>query len=52
MPQQRCSNIVAQNISVNVPSGEPVVYECSNVDPELLDVTCVDPEGDRDTGSG
>ncbi|KAJ0107470.1 hypothetical protein J7T55_007659 [Diaporthe amygdali] len=48
----RCSNIVAQNISVNVPSGEAPVYECSNVDPELLDVTCVAPEGDRDTGSG
>ncbi|KAL2286524.1 hypothetical protein FJTKL_06883 [Diaporthe vaccinii] len=48
----RCSNIVAQNISVNVPSGEPPIYECSNVDAELLDVTCVDPEGDRDTGSG
>ncbi|KAK7725800.1 hypothetical protein SLS63_007955 [Diaporthe eres] len=48
----RCSNIVAQNISVNVPSGEPPIYECSNVDAEFLDVTCVDPEGDRDTGSG
>ncbi|KAI3393570.1 hypothetical protein diail_3919 [Diaporthe ilicicola] len=49
----RCSNIVAQNISVNVPSGESPVYECSNVDPELLDLACVDPEDDRDSaGSG
>lgn len=48
----RCSNIVAEDISVNVPSGEPPVYDCSNVDPDLLDFTCEDPEGDRDTGSG
>ncbi|RYN96331.1 putative exopolygalacturonase X [Alternaria tenuissima] len=37
----RCSNIRAENITVQVPSREPPVYECRNVDPSLLDISCM-----------
>ncbi|KAL6918457.1 hypothetical protein FSHL1_009893 [Fusarium sambucinum] len=48
----RCSNIVAENITVGVPSKKPPVYDCSNVDPDTLDITCRDPTTDRDTTNG
>ncbi|CAH0050681.1 unnamed protein product [Clonostachys solani] len=49
----RCSNINLHNITVTVPSGEPPVYECSNVDESLLEnITCVHADDDRDTGQG
>ncbi|EGY16444.1 exopolygalacturonase [Verticillium dahliae VdLs.17] len=48
----RCSNIRAENITINVPSGKPPVYACVNVDEDLLDFTCVKPAGDRDTSQG
>jgi galacturan 1,4-alpha-galacturonidase len=51
-PEQRCSNIRVENVTVTVPSRKPPVYACSNVDEGLLDLTCVEPEDDRDTGQG
>lgn len=51
-PEQRCSNIRVENLTVTVPSRKPPVYACSNVDEGLLDLTCVEPEDDRDTGQG
>ncbi|KAM0431380.1 hypothetical protein ACHAPT_005357 [Fusarium lateritium] len=49
----RCSNIVAENITVTVPSKEPPVYDCQNLDTDSLDITCVDPaDKDRDTSQG
>ncbi|RSL94785.1 hypothetical protein CEP52_012437 [Fusarium oligoseptatum] len=49
----RCSNIVAENITITVPSKEPPVYDCQNLDTATLDITCVDPaDKDRDTSQG
>ncbi|KAM5360119.1 hypothetical protein ACJZ2D_013978 [Fusarium nematophilum] len=49
----RCSNIVAENITVTVPSKKPAVYDCQNVDTDLLDITCLDPnDEERDTSQG
>ncbi|KAB2104839.1 Exopolygalacturonase [Alternaria gaisen] len=49
----RCSNIRAENITVQVPSREPPVYECRNVDPNLLDISCMaTDETERDTTQG
>lgn len=52
LPEQRCSNIRVENVTVAVPSRKPPVYACSNLDEGLLDLTCVEPEDDRDTGQG
>ncbi|CAN9132594.1 unnamed protein product [Alternaria alternata] len=49
----RCSNIRAENITVQVPSREPPVYECRNVDVNLLDISCMATnETERDTTQG
>ncbi|KAI1798604.1 glycoside hydrolase family 28 protein [Daldinia bambusicola] len=49
----RCSNIKVENITVTVPSGESPVYECRNMDNDLLQLTCVaESEEDRDTSQG
>ncbi|KAI1475997.1 glycoside hydrolase family 28 protein [Daldinia eschscholtzii] len=49
----RCSNIKVENITITVPSGEPPVYECRNMDNDLLQLTCVaESEEDRDTSQG
>lgn len=48
----RCSNIRAENITVQVPSGKAPVYACRNVDESLLGFDCVAPEGERDLGQG
>ncbi|PSN73831.1 exopolygalacturonase [Corynespora cassiicola Philippines] len=48
----RCSNIRAENITVQVPSGEVPLYACKNVDSGLLPFNCTEPEDDRDTGQG
>ncbi|KAI1406658.1 glycoside hydrolase family 28 protein [Hypoxylon fuscum] len=46
----RCSNIRVENITVTVPSGQPPVYECRNMDNSLLQLTCIaESDGDRDT---
>ncbi|KAI1768985.1 glycoside hydrolase family 28 protein [Hypoxylon sp. FL1150] len=38
----RCNNIRVENITVTVPSGQPPVYECINLDDSLLQLTCID----------
>ncbi|KAK2760251.1 hypothetical protein FQN54_002319 [Arachnomyces sp. PD_36] len=43
----RCDNIRAENITIEVPSGEAPVYECVNLDEGLLDFTCVDSQDDQ-----
>uniref|UniRef100_A0A4E9EMT8 galacturonan 1,4-alpha-galacturonidase n=1 Tax=Gibberella zeae TaxID=5518 RepID=A0A4E9EMT8_GIBZA len=48
----RCSNIVAKNITVGVPSKKPPVYDCYNLDESTLDITCQDPTTDRDMTNG
>ncbi|KAH6644374.1 exopolygalacturonase [Boeremia exigua] len=48
----RCSNIRAENVTVQVPSGKAPVYACRNVDESLLGFDCVAPEGERDLGQG
>ncbi|KAG5658691.1 hypothetical protein KAF25_010872 [Fusarium avenaceum] len=48
----RCSNIAASNITVKVPSMKPPVYDCQNIDTSKLDITCRDPNADRDTTNG
>ncbi|KAI6092542.1 glycoside hydrolase family 28 protein [Hypoxylon rubiginosum] len=49
----RCNNIRVENITVTVPSGQPPVYECRNMDNSLLQLTCIDDSDEgRDTGSG
>ncbi|KAI0840402.1 glycoside hydrolase family 28 protein [Hypoxylon sp. FL0890] len=49
----RCKNIRVQNITVAVPSGRPPVYECRNMENDLLQLTCVsEPDEDRDTSQG
>ena len=50
--EQRCSNIRVENITVQVPSGEPPVYECKNVEEGLLQINCTDPAVERETGQG
>ncbi|KAI1104685.1 glycoside hydrolase family 28 protein [Jackrogersella minutella] len=37
----RCNDIRVENITVTVPSGQPPVYECTNMDNSLLELTCV-----------
>ncbi|KAJ8113962.1 hypothetical protein OPT61_g4048 [Boeremia exigua] len=48
----RCSNIRAENITVQVPSGKAPVYACKNLDESLLGFNCTAPAGDRDLGQG
>lgn len=48
----RCSNIRAENITVQVPSQKPPVYECSNVDEKLLQITCISGSGERNSTHG
>ncbi|OTB07966.1 glycoside hydrolase family 28 protein [Hypoxylon sp. CI-4A] len=49
----RCSNIKVENITVTVPSGEPPVYECRNMENELLQLTCVtESDESRDVSQG
>ena len=48
----RCSNIRAENITVQVPSGAKPVYACKNVDEGLLMFNCTEPAGERDLGQG
>ncbi|KAJ4139673.1 hypothetical protein NW765_003582 [Fusarium oxysporum] len=48
----RCSNIVAEDIKVQVPSKKPPVYDCQNIDTSTLDITCRDPTSARDTTNG
>ncbi|KAJ3547875.1 hypothetical protein NM208_g1296 [Fusarium decemcellulare] len=48
----RCSNIVVENITVTVPSKKPPVYSCDNLDTTTLDITCIDPDDERDTSQG
>ncbi|KAI1094407.1 glycoside hydrolase family 28 protein [Rostrohypoxylon terebratum] len=50
----RCSNIRVENITVTVPSGEPPIYECRNMDNSLLQLTCIEEpaDEDRDTSQG
>lgn len=48
----RCSNIRAENITVQVPSGKAPVYVCKNVDKGLLGFNCTEPAGERDVGQG
>ncbi|KAF4978009.1 hypothetical protein FZEAL_5554 [Fusarium zealandicum] len=49
----RCTNIVAKNITVTVPSKEPPVYDCYNLDRDTLDITCIDPkDAPRNTDQG
>ncbi|KAF5964144.1 exopolygalacturonase [Fusarium bulbicola] len=48
----RCSNIVAEDIRVQVPSKKPPVYDCQNIDTSTLDITCRDPTSARDTTNG
>ncbi|RGP81310.1 exopolygalacturonase [Fusarium longipes] len=48
----RCSNIVAQNITVGVPNKKAAIYDCQNLDTKKLDFTCRDPTSDRDTTNG
>lgn len=48
----RCNNIRAENITVQVPSGKAPVYACKNVDESLLGFNCIEPAGDKDIGQG
>ncbi|KAF4343142.1 exopolygalacturonase [Fusarium beomiforme] len=48
----RCSNIVAKDIRVQVPSKKPPVYDCQNIDTSTLAITCRDPTNARDTTNG
>lgn len=48
----RCDSIRAENITVQVPSGEAPVYACKNVDKDLLRFNCTEPAGERDLGQG
>ncbi|KAF5020078.1 hypothetical protein F66182_7920 [Fusarium sp. NRRL 66182] len=48
----RCHNIVAEDIKVNVPSKKPPVYDCENIDTKTLDITCRDPTNNRDVTNG
>ncbi|KAJ4992889.1 exopolygalacturonase [Stagonosporopsis vannaccii] len=48
----RCSNIRAENITVQVPSGKSPVYACKNIDENLLGLDCIGPAGNRDLGQG
>jgi galacturan 1,4-alpha-galacturonidase len=48
----RCSNILAANITVQAPSGKVPVYACKNVDKSTLGINCTDPAGERDLGQG
>ncbi|KAL7626648.1 hypothetical protein AAE478_003421 [Parahypoxylon ruwenzoriense] len=49
----RCANIRVENITVTVPSGEPPVYECRNMDNGILQLACVEEsDEDRDTSQG
>ncbi|KAI0131594.1 glycoside hydrolase family 28 protein [Hypoxylon sp. NC0597] len=49
----RCSNIRVENITITVPSGQPPVYECRNMENDLLELTCIEEsDEDRDTSQG
>ncbi|KAI1393625.1 glycoside hydrolase family 28 protein [Hypoxylon trugodes] len=49
----RCNNIRVENITVKVPSGEPPVYECRNMENDLLKLTCIaESDENRDTSQG
>ncbi|KAI8292295.1 Exopolygalacturonase [Colletotrichum sp. SAR11_57] len=49
----RCSNIRAENVTVTVPSGKPPVYECKNLDNNLLQINCTSgTDGERDNTNG
>ncbi|KAI1417486.1 glycoside hydrolase family 28 protein [Hypoxylon sp. FL1857] len=49
----RCNNIKVENITVTVPSGQPPVYECRNMENDLLQLICIEEsDEDRDTSQG
>ncbi|KAF4838751.1 Exopolygalacturonase X-1 [Colletotrichum tropicale] len=49
----RCSNIRAENVTVTVPSGKAPVYECKNLDNNLLQINCTSgTDGERDNTNG